>query len=79
MSSKPILQVTDLSLDFGGLKALTDLSFDVHHGEMIALIGPNGAGKTTVFNCLNGIYRPQNGTISLEGQQLIGLSPSSSH
>jgi branched-chain amino acid transport system ATP-binding protein len=76
MNDQPILRVTDLSLDFGGLKALTDLSFDVRHGEMIALIGPNGAGKTTVFNCLNGIYRPQSGTISLEGRQLIGLPPS---
>ena len=76
MTGQPTLRVTDLSLDFGGLKALTDLSFDVGPGELIALIGPNGAGKTTVFNCLNGIYRPQSGAISLEGRELIGLSPS---
>ncbi|MDH3755673.1 MAG: ABC transporter ATP-binding protein [Acidimicrobiia bacterium] len=71
-----LLEVGDLNIRFGGVQALRDLSFDVKPRELLALIGPNGAGKTTVFNCLNGIYRPQTGFIRLNGEDLIGLRPS---
>jgi len=76
MNEPPVLEVVDLSIRFGGVRALSELSFDVLPGELLALIGPNGAGKTTVFNCLNGIYRPQEGSIRLDGDELTGLRPS---
>ena len=71
-----LLRVSDLAIRFGGVQALRDVTFDIEPGELLGLIGPNGAGKTTVFNCLNGIYRPEAGSISLDGQELIGLRPS---
>jgi len=60
---EPILKVQNLSMDFGGLRALNDLDLDVINGEIVALIGPNGAGKTTFFNCITGIYPPTEGDI----------------
>lgn len=71
----PLLEVRDVSLRFGGVSALTDVSFDVAPGELFAVIGPNGAGKTSIFNCLSAVYRPQAGTIRLDGTDLIGLRP----
>jgi branched-chain amino acid transport system ATP-binding protein len=66
MTSKDvILKVEHLSMRFGGLLAVGDLSFDVHRGDITALIGPNGAGKTTVFNCLTGFYKPTEGMITM--------------
>lgn len=62
---KPILEVTGLTMDFGGIRALNNLDLDVKDGEIVALIGPNGAGKTTFFNCLTGIYNPTKGDIFL--------------
>ncbi|WP_209648160.1 ABC transporter ATP-binding protein [Kibdelosporangium banguiense] len=70
-----MLKVRDLVLRFGGVTALNGVSFDVGHGELFAIIGPNGAGKTSIFNCLNGVYRPQEGTIELAGAPLTGKSP----
>ena len=61
----PILQVEHLSMKFGGLVAIGDLSFEARRGEITALIGPNGAGKTTVFNCITGFYKPSEGMITL--------------
>lgn len=61
----PILKVTDLTMDFGGLRALNKLDLDVCSGEIVALIGPNGAGKTTFFNCITGIYQPTGGDVFL--------------
>jgi branched-chain amino acid transport system ATP-binding protein len=61
--SKPILQVTGLTMDFGGIRALNKLDLDVRAGEIVALIGPNGAGKTTFFNCVTGIYAPTAGDV----------------
>ena len=75
MSDTPLLEVKHLSLRFGGVSALEDVSFDVHRGELFAVIGPNGAGKTSIFNCLSAVYRPQRGTIRLDGRDLVGLRP----
>ena len=61
VSAAPLLVVEDLTLAFGGVMALQDVSFDVHRGELFAVIGPNGAGKTSIFNCLSAVYRPQVG------------------
>src|SRR5690606_42064626 len=61
----PVLTVENLTMRFGGLVAVRDLSFSVGRGQITALIGPNGAGKTTVFNCLTGFYKPTSGRIAL--------------
>ena len=63
-----ILDVKNISLSFGGVKALTDISFDVREHEVRAIIGPNGAGKSSMLNCINGVYTPQQGTITFRGQ-----------
>jgi branched-chain amino acid transport system ATP-binding protein len=63
-----ILDVKNISLAFGGVKALTDISFDVREHEIRAIIGPNGAGKSSMLNCINGVYTPQKGTIAFLGQ-----------
>ena len=63
-----ILEVANISLSFGGVKALTDISFNVREHEIRAIIGPNGAGKSSMLNCINGVYQPQQGTISFRGQ-----------
>ena len=63
-----ILDVKNISLRFGGVKALTDISFDVREHEIRAIIGPNGAGKSSMLNCINGVYQPQDGSIALRGQ-----------
>jgi branched-chain amino acid transport system ATP-binding protein len=71
----PLLSVRDVTLRFGGVAALTGVTFDVQPGELFAVIGPNGAGKTSIFNCLNAVYRPQEGSIRLEGTELVGRRP----
>ena len=63
-----VLDVRNISLSFGGVKALTDISFDVREHEIRAIIGPNGAGKSSMLNCINGVYQPQQGSISLRGK-----------
>ena len=63
-----ILDVKNISLSFGGVKALTDISFNVKEHEIRAIIGPNGAGKSSMLNCINGVYRPQIGSITFKGQ-----------
>ncbi len=65
MSATDVLQVEHLTMRFGGLVAIQDLSFRARHGDITALIGPNGAGKTTVFNCITGFYKPTEGRIAL--------------
>jgi branched-chain amino acid transport system ATP-binding protein len=72
---KPLLAFRDVSLRFGGVTALDGVTFDVRPGELFAIIGPNGAGKTSIFNCINGVYRPQEGSILLGGEELIGRPP----
>ncbi len=68
-----ILQVHDLTKRFGGLQALSDVTFDLHTGEILGLIGPNGAGKTTLFNVINGVYTPERGHVSFRGEDITGL------
>jgi branched-chain amino acid transport system ATP-binding protein len=80
MASEPILEVNDLTMDFGGLRAIDSLNLEIRQGEIVALIGPNGAGKTTFFNCLTGIYAPTKGEMlirpdSQEFRRLNGLKP----
>jgi len=70
-----LLEVQDVTLRFGGVTALQDVTFDVNRNELFSIIGPNGAGKTSIFNCLNGVYRPQEGTIRFEGAQIVGMRP----
>lgn len=70
-----LLTVEHISKSFGGIKAVTDFSFWVGQGQIVSIIGPNGAGKTTVFNLLTGIYRPDTGSIRLDGRELVGLKP----
>jgi branched-chain amino acid transport system ATP-binding protein len=72
---KPILRADDVTLRFGGVTALAHVSFEVMPRELFAIIGPNGAGKTSIFNCLNGVYRPQEGSITFEGLELVGRRP----
>jgi branched-chain amino acid transport system ATP-binding protein len=70
-----VLEVKDISLAFGGVKALTDISFDVREHEIRAIIGPNGAGKSSMLNCINGVYQPQKGSISLRGRTFAHMNP----
>ena len=69
----PVLAVNNITLTFGGVTALDDVSFAIQPGEILGLIGPNGAGKTTCFNVVTGVYRPTAGDISFHGQPLAGL------
>ena len=70
-----LLEVSHLTRDFGGLRAVSDVSFEVAEGEILGLIGPNGAGKTTVFNLVTGFIRPSFGEVRLDGRRLAGLKP----
>jgi len=69
------LTIKDIWLNFGGVSALSGVSFDVREGEMLAVIGPNGAGKTSILNCINGFYRPQKGEILFEDRKIHPLTP----
>ncbi|MBN9409254.1 MAG: ABC transporter ATP-binding protein [Burkholderiales bacterium] len=75
MSSSPLLSARNLSVRFGGVLAVNDVSFDVQRGEVFTLIGPNGAGKTTVFNLISRIYTPTSGSIEFDGQALGRVAP----
>ena len=70
-----MLDVKDLSIEFGGLKAVSDFNLSIEDKQVVGLIGPNGAGKTTVFNMLTGVYAPTNGTIIYLGENIEGLKP----
>jgi branched-chain amino acid transport system ATP-binding protein len=72
---KPILEVKNISLSFGGVKAITNISFNVLEHEIRALIGPNGAGKSSLLNCINGIYKAQEGKILFKGEVLEKITP----
>jgi branched-chain amino acid transport system ATP-binding protein len=70
-----VLEMQNISLAFGGVKALTDISFDVREHEIRAIIGPNGAGKSSMLNVINGVYTPQQGSITFAGEQFNKMSP----
>ena len=70
-----LLRVAHLTKDFGGLRAVSDLSFDLAKGELLGLIGPNGAGKTTAFNLMAGFVAPSAGRVELSGENIVGMKP----
>ncbi len=69
------LEINDLTLKFGGITALSRIDISVQNGELVSLIGPNGAGKTSLLNCISGNYKPQKGSIALNGEEITHLSP----
>jgi branched-chain amino acid transport system ATP-binding protein len=71
----PLLEVRDLTVRFGGLRAVGGVSLAVREGEILSVIGPNGAGKTTIFNVVSGLYRPTSGEVYLRGRPITGLAP----
>ena len=71
--SQKLLEVSDLSMRFGGLLAVNGVALELKEKQIVSIIGPNGAGKTTVFNCLTGFYRPTSGTIRFKGEEIQGL------
>ena len=73
--SHPLLDIQNVTLCFGGLRAVGDFQLQLFPGELVGLIGPNGAGKTTVFNLITGVYRPDTGTIRLADRNIAGLKP----
>ena len=75
MMTLPALRVSDLTKDFGGLKAVDQVSFQIAEGELVGLIGPNGCGKTTTFNCISGLLEMSSGRIEVLGQDAIGMRP----
>ena len=77
MSAKdnPVLEVRDVSLAFGGVRALTEVSFQVNKGELFSIIGPNGAGKTSMLNCVSGRYKPTSGRVFMDGRDVTALTP----
>ena len=72
---QPKLRIDNISLSFGGVNSLVDISVDIHDGEILAIIGPNGAGKTCLLNCINGFYKPQQGEIYFEGRRITRIRP----
>ena len=73
--SENVLHVENVTMQFGGVVAVNDLTLDVNQGEIVALIGPNGAGKTTAFNCITGVYEPTNGLVSFLGKPMVENHP----
>jgi len=73
--STPVLHVEHVTMQFGGVVAVNDLSMDVYDREIVALIGPNGAGKTTAFNCITGVYEPTNGRVDFLGEPIVCNHP----
>ena len=73
--SENVLHVENVTMQFGGVVAVNDLTLDVNNGEIVALIGPNGAGKTTAFNCITGVYEPTNGRVSFMGNAMVENHP----
>src|SRR5881227_2677461 len=74
-AGEAILAVENVSLAFGGVKAITGVSFDIRKGEIRAIIGPNGAGKTSMLNVINGFYHPQRGRITFKGRPRSAMRP----
>ncbi len=74
-NNRDFLRVEGLTISFGGIRALSNIDFEVKKGEIYSIIGPNGAGKTTIFNCITGIYKPEGGRIFFKGEDITGLRP----
>jgi branched-chain amino acid transport system ATP-binding protein len=74
-TAAPLLDLQDVTVQFGGLKAVSGFNFCIRHGELAGLIGPNGAGKTTIFNLITGVYKPTSGAILFEGKAVAGRKP----
>lgn len=72
---EPILEIENVSLQFGGVKALDSVTYHINKGEIFSLIGPNGAGKTSMLNCISGLYQPTSGSIRYKGQEIIHMKP----
>ena len=72
---EPILEIEGVSLQFGGVKALDDVTYHINKGEIFSLIGPNGAGKTSMLNCISGLYQPTSGSIRYKGREIIHMKP----
>jgi branched-chain amino acid transport system ATP-binding protein len=70
-----VLRLRDITMQFGGVVAINNLSLEVNQGEIVALIGPNGAGKTTAFNCSTGVYEPSNGEVYFHGKPIAVNHP----
>src|SRR5690625_756680 len=70
-----LLEVNDIGISFGGVKAVNGVSFALKEGSILSVIGPNGAGKTTLFNMLSGIYQPMTGQVLLENEDVTGMAP----
>ena len=75
MAGETLLSTRDVSISFGGVRALRGVSMDIPAGSIVAVIGPNGAGKTTLFNCITGVYRADAGSVTFAGESLIGKKP----
>ena len=75
MSEKMLLRMENVTMQFGGVVAVNNLSLDVPEGKIVALIGPNGAGKTTAFNCITGVYQPTNGRVEFDGETYVCAHP----
>ena len=74
-SAQPLARIDKVSISFGGIRALREVSFDIPQGRIVGLIGPNGAGKTTLFNCISRLYHPSNGDIRVAGESILGCGP----
>lgn len=72
---EPILEIEAVSLQFGGVKALDDVTYHIEKGEIFSLIGPNGAGKTSMLNCISGLYQPTSGSIRYKGREIVNMKP----
>ena len=70
-----VLEVKDIGIDFGGVRAVDEVSFEIRPGQIFSIIGPNGAGKTTMFNLISGVYTPSRGAVKLAGEDVTGLPP----
>ena len=75
MANGKFFSIDSLSISFGGLVAVDDVSLDVKQGSIFSVIGPNGAGKTTIFNCISGLYKPDSGKVIFRGENIVGLKP----
>ncbi|MER2055660.1 MAG: ATP-binding cassette domain-containing protein, partial [Clostridia bacterium] len=75
VKNQQVLKLENITMQFGGVVAINNLSLEVNQGEIVALIGPNGAGKTTAFNCITGVYEPTNGIVYFHGEPIAVNHP----